>query len=523
VETQTEFVVAERRCIGLDVHREFAQVAVWQGGLVWQAGRFATTPEGVRGFAEQLGPADEVALEATGNTWAIATVLASRAGRVVVSNPAKTRAIAEAKVKTDKVDAEILAQLLAADYLPAVWRPDPATAALRRQVLRRAHIVRQRTRLKNQVHAILHRNLIPRCPAADLFGHKGRRWLAEQSLPPDERGAAIALLRQLDFHAQELREIDTDLGKVALDRPEVLRLMTVPGIDATVALSIVAAVGDFTRFRTPEKLVAYLGLNPRVRQSGGQPASHGRITKAGPAHARGMLVEAAWSACKAAGPLRAFYQRVAARRGMQVAVVATARKLTVLCWHLIIKGEDYAYAQPSLVAHKRRKLELRAERTRGPRAERQSGRLLPQGRARRRARPRRPGRAGLPGHRRHLATHPPNGSGDSRPRRGPQIRGGRGRHQRGATIQALSGQRGAAGLTAPYPALRDGVEPRPPSPNLRRSSPGSRPSSLRCGRTTLTPAPGRRPHAATANAEEHGPRATTDDIQRKGLTISSVV
>ena len=91
----------ERRCIGLDVHREFAQVAIWQGGVVRQAGRFATTPAEVRAFAQGLGPADEVALEVTGNTWAIATVLASRAGRVVVSNPAKTRAIAEAKVKTD--------------------------------------------------------------------------------------------------------------------------------------------------------------------------------------------------------------------------------------------------------------------------------------------------------------------------------------------------------------------------------------------------------------------------------------
>jgi hypothetical protein len=201
------------------VHREFAQVAIWQGGLVIQAGRFATTPEGVRAFADELGPGDEVALEATGNTWAIATLLASRAGRVVVSNPAKTRAIAEAKVKTDKVDAEILAQLLAADYLPAVWRPDPATSALRRQVLRRAHIVRQRTRLKNQVHAILHRNLIPRCPAADLFGHKGRRWLAQQDLPADELAAAVALLRQLDFHAEELRLIDTDLGQVAAISP----------------------------------------------------------------------------------------------------------------------------------------------------------------------------------------------------------------------------------------------------------------------------------------------------------------
>jgi transposase len=154
--------------------------------------------------------------------------------------------------------------------------------------------------------------------------------------------------------------IDLDLGQVALGRPEVRRLMTIPGVDATVALSIVAAVGDFTRFRTPEKLVCYFGLNPRVRQSGGQPASHGRITKAGPAHARGMLVEAAWSASKAPGPLRAFYQRVRARRGMQIAVVATARKLAVLCWHLIVKGEDYAFAMPSLVAHKQRKLELRA-------------------------------------------------------------------------------------------------------------------------------------------------------------------
>ena len=295
---------------GVRAGRDLAGRAGDPGGQIRRPPR-----RGCAAFAEGLGPADEVALEATGNTWAIATLLASRAGRVVVSNPAKTRAIAEAKVKTDKVDAEILAQLLAADYLPAVWRPDPATAALRRQVLRRAHIVRQRTRLKNQVHAILHRNLVPRCPAADLFGHKGRRWLAEQDLPADELAAATALLRQLDFHAEELRLIDTDLGQVALGRPEVLRLMTVPGIDATVALSIVAAVGDFTRFRTPEKLVAYLGLNPRVRQSGGQPASHGRITKAGSAHARGMLVEAAWSASKAPGPLRAFYQRVAARRG----------------------------------------------------------------------------------------------------------------------------------------------------------------------------------------------------------------
>src|SRR5215213_1621083 len=318
------------------------------------------TPEALRVFADSLAPTDQVALEATGNTHAIVRLLQGRVTRVAVSNPQKTRAIAEAKVKTDRVDAEILAQLLAADYLPGVWVADEETQARRRQVARRAHLVRQRTRLKNQVQSILHRNLIPRCPAADLFGLTGRRWLAEQELPADERRAAEALLRQLDLHAQELGLIDSELARVALGCENTRRLMTIPGVDVTVAMSITAAVGDFSRFASPNKLVRYLGLNPRVKQSGGQPAAHGQITKQGRAHARGMLVEAAWVAVKTPGPLRAFYERVRARRGMQIAVVATARKLAVLCWHMISRGEDYAFARPSLTAKKLRALELKA-------------------------------------------------------------------------------------------------------------------------------------------------------------------
>src|SRR6202521_3878461 len=205
-----------RRCIGLDVHREFAEVAIWEQGVVRSAGRIETTPEALRLFAGSLCEQDEVALEATCNTHAIARLLERHVGRVVVSNPTKTRAIAEAKVKTDKVDAQVLAQLLAAGFLPSVWLADDETQALRRQVARRAHIVRQRTRLKNRVQSILHRNLVPRCPAADLFGHKGRAWLAEQDLPADERQAVEALLRELDFHGQELAIIDAQLSQIAL-------------------------------------------------------------------------------------------------------------------------------------------------------------------------------------------------------------------------------------------------------------------------------------------------------------------
>jgi transposase len=344
----------------MDVHRSFAQIAMVEDGLCRDEGRIGVRPEELREWAAGLRPDDEVALEATTNSDAIATMLRPLVRRVVVSNPRKTRAIAEAKVKTDKVDARILAQLLAADFLPGTWVADDRTRMLRRLVMRRTHLVKQRTRVKNQVHAIMARNLVPTCPHADLFSGVGQRWLDRQDLPADEWRSVEALLRQLDFHGEELAQVDRDIALEAIDDPVVARLMTVPGIDVTVAVSILAAVGDFSRFDSPDRLVSYLGLNPRVRQSGNGPATYGRITKAGPAQARGMLVEAAFSASRAPGPLRAFYRRVKERRGFQIATVATARKMTVLCWHLINRGEDYAFARPSLNAHKRRKLELAA-------------------------------------------------------------------------------------------------------------------------------------------------------------------
>lgn len=356
------------RSIGMDVHRSFAQIAVVEDGVCRDEGRIGIKPEDLRAWAQTLERDDQIALEATTNSDAIATMLRPLVARVVVSNPRKTRAIAEAKVKTDKVDARILAQLLAVDFLPETWVADDRTRMLRRLVLRRTHLVRQRTRLKNQVHGILSRNLVPTCPHADLFSGVGRNWLFKQTVPADEWRSIDALLRQLDFHGDELAAVERDIAIEAIDDPVVARLMTVPGIDVAVAVSVVAAVGDFSRFEDPNRLVSDLGLNPRVRQSGNGPAVHGRITKAGRAQARGMIVEAAFSAARAPGPLRAFYRRVNDQRGFQVATVAPARKMTVLCWHLVHRDEDYAFARPSLTAHKRRKLELAAgaEPRRGP-------------------------------------------------------------------------------------------------------------------------------------------------------------
>ncbi len=256
------------RSLGWDVHKDFAEVAeALPGGIVRQLGRVRTTPDALRAFAEQLGPDDQVALEATINTFAIAKLLGEHAGRVVISNPLRTRAIADAKIKTDKVDAGVLAQLLAADYLPAVWEPDETTQQLGRLVARRAHIVRQRTRLKNQIHAILHRNLVSGCPATDLFGKRGRRWLADVPLPEDERDALESNLRLFDLLGDELNRADAACARAASGPEDVRRLMTVPGIDFAVALALIAAIGDVHRFASPQKLVSYLGLDPRVRSN----------------------------------------------------------------------------------------------------------------------------------------------------------------------------------------------------------------------------------------------------------------
>ena len=250
-------------------------------------------------------------VEATGNASAVAEVIAPHVGRVVIANPRQVRLIAQAKIKTDVIDATVLAQLYASGFLPEVWVPDEPTQALRRQVTRRNQIVRQRARLKTIIQSILHAHLMPPCPHADLFGTKGRAWLLAQAIPEDERDAVERHLREYDRLSEDLRVIERELARDALADADVKRLMTIPGIDMVVAVGLTAAIGpDRAVRRARTSWCAYLGLNPSVHQSGEGRPQHGRITKQGRTHARTMLVEAAWQAVRGPGPLRAFYQRV---------------------------------------------------------------------------------------------------------------------------------------------------------------------------------------------------------------------
>jgi transposase len=352
------------RDIGLDVHRDFCEVAICEAGEIRSEGRIRTTPEDLELFAQSLGRDDRVALEVTGNAWGIARIIEPHLARVLVVSPSDT-GIRPARAKTDRLDARALARLLAAGSLEGLWMPDEPTRAMRRRLQRRSQLVRARTRAKNEVHGSLVRQLIAKPKVSDLFGLEGRRWLDALELPAAERETVDSALRQVDFLEGEIAEADRVIAAEALRSAEVRRLMTVPGVNVITAATFMAAIGEVSRFRSPRRLTGYLGLDPRVRQSGSAPAAHGRISKQGSAPARYALCEAAWSVVRQPGPLRAFYERVRARRGHQVAIVATARKLGCLFWCLLTRGEDYAYAQPSLTRKKLRRLELRAGAPKG--------------------------------------------------------------------------------------------------------------------------------------------------------------
>jgi transposase len=340
------------RALGLDVHRDFCEVAIAEREGVRLAGRVKTTPEDLELFAQSLDAHDHVALEVTGNCWEIARIIEPHVARVTVVSPSDT-GISAARAKTDRLDALRLAKLLWAGQLDAVWRPDERTRAMRRRLARRSQLVRARTRAKNEIHAALLRCLKGKPPMSDLFGVKGRRWLGDQPpLPVAEQETVEAALRQVEFLDAEIAAVERLIAADALNWPEVKRLMTVPGVNVVVAATFAAAVGDIRRFPNPRQLTGYLGLDPKVRQSGSSPGTRGRVSKQGSASApcarRGELVDGA-----PAGPdRRLLYARQGAprawgrdRRGraqarLPVLVLADALRGLRLCAAVADEEED---------------------------------------------------------------------------------------------------------------------------------------------------------------------------------------
>lgn len=345
---------------GLDLHKKVVEAIILDDdGTVLHRDRFPANQPSILAFAQQhLSKSHHIALEATTNTWPVAALLEPLVASVTVSNPMATRAIASARIKTDKVDALVLAQLLRAGYLPSVWTPDARTRNLRSLCTERANLSADRTAIKNRIHSLLHQRLIE-APDGDLFSNDNLRWLTSLKLDPIGRQALDRQLFFLEMICTEAALFDDQLATLAYHSPEIRLLMTLPGFDFPTAQSLLATLGDWRRFPSGDEAAAYIGLVPSTYQSANN-CYHGPITKQGKGHTRWMLVQAAQSLDTHGGPLGVFFRRIAKRKDRNIAVVAAARKLVVVAWHMLTNNEPYRYADPKTIEAKFSRLRIRA-------------------------------------------------------------------------------------------------------------------------------------------------------------------
>jgi transposase len=332
------------RYVGIDVGKTKCRVCMMeQGGLVTDEFSFDNDDDGISSLASTLTMDDRVVMESTGAYWLniyerlddmhVATVLAS---------PSKTKAIAWARIKSDRVDARILAHLLRADLIPESYVPPKEIREMRELIRHRASIVKVRTMVKNRAHAIVDKNGLKH-GFSDLFGKGGTEWLRSIELPPMDR-------LMLDNHLAHLESLDGQIARVG-DRitekasvdEDVRLLLSLTGVDVFSALLIRSEIGDINRFPNYKKLVSWAGLAPSLHQSG-SVEYHGAITKQGSKMLRWIMVEAARSASIHDPRLRSFYERVKGRRGDQKAVVAVANKMLKIIWFMLTKREEYESA-----------------------------------------------------------------------------------------------------------------------------------------------------------------------------------
>lgn len=324
--------------VGVDLHQRFCYMTVLDArGKIVEAGPVTNEKLALRKYFRGLGRQPvQVAVEACGFWPAFREVVEPEVKRLVLVHPQRVKAIASAKLKNDRVDSSTLAHLLRCDLLPESWKADRVTQARRQQVRLRATLVRQRTRLKNQLHAVLHQQGL-RSPVTDLFGKRGRLWLGQVKLPAQARDSVATCLRMIDHYGEEIQKQNLQLGEKAKQDQRVGWLTTIPGIGEVSAMMILAEIGDLGRFSDKEALCSYAGLVPRVRESAGK-AARGGITRQGSPWLRWMLVEAAQVATRTSPAAKRYYERLLRKKHKHVARVALARKLLIAVYAMLHDG-----------------------------------------------------------------------------------------------------------------------------------------------------------------------------------------
>jgi transposase len=326
--------------VGVDLHKRMSQITVLtEDGELLQR-RLANDAARVEQFFGQLPPQTPVAIEASGTWWWLVDLLEGLGHRPVLSNPKQTKAIAAARLKNDRVDADRLALLLRGELLPTVWIPPAALREARELVRHRVSLVWLRGQVRNRLLALLaRRNLQPTSGKSWLTarGQRELQALPLGAIPSLIRADCRALLPLLD---DQIRRLDAELVRRWGDDPCVQRLTTIPGIGPFIAIVLALELGDIHRFPSSKHLASYIGLTPRVRASADRIRT-GHISKEGNRLVRWVLVLAATQAARRPGPLRAWFHAVKRRKGAKIARVALARRLAEIVFHVWKDNCDY--------------------------------------------------------------------------------------------------------------------------------------------------------------------------------------
>ena len=330
--------------VGIDVHKKMCQAAVLdEDGTPLDEIRFRNDVEGIEDFALKLTTFhDEVkaVVESTGNLWIqIHDRLEEHGFNVVLSNPYKTRLIAEAKVKTDKVDARTLARLLRADMLSICYVPDEEQRSRRELLRHRLKLVQTRTEVKNRIHSLLDKHGL-HMPYPTPFSKKNIAWLREQDLGFMDDAilrSALAILEAVD---KQVGLMEEKIAALAVEDPRVRLLMTMTGVGYFTAMLLLAEIGDINRFGSDKRLASWAGLAPRVRQSG-EKIRIGGVGGPGNKRVRWVMVQCAHSACRFDPRLRGFYERYSKRKGGKKAVVAVAHEMIRIVFYMLKRSEAY--------------------------------------------------------------------------------------------------------------------------------------------------------------------------------------
>ena len=352
--------------VGIDIHKRFCQAAMMdEAGRIQRELRFDNTLEGASclvHLARSIDPDVKAVVEPSANYWIkIYDRLEEEGVEVKLSNPLRTKAIAEAKVKMDKLDAKMLAYLLRGDLVATSYVPTRKNRERRTLIRHRASLLKMRVEVKNRIHAILDKHDQP-YDYSDLFGKEGLEWLRNLTLPSIDQQILRSNLQILQTLNSEIQNADVQIAKDAVDEEQAKLLMSMPGVDYYAAMILLSEIGDVKRFASPEKLASWVGLAPQVHQSG-ETSWTGHITRKGSKRARWILTQCAQSARQHDPRMREFYERIEQRHGSSKAVVAVARKMLTIMHVMLTRNEPYQGENRQLTEQKHKRLERIANST----------------------------------------------------------------------------------------------------------------------------------------------------------------